>query len=48
VFTVLGMTMAPPPPSARAMAVSSLATVTAVCAVAWWLGRPEDVRRSGG
>jgi hypothetical protein len=48
VFTMLGVTIAPPPPSALAMAASSLVTVTAVCAVAWWLGRPGDVRRSGG
>jgi membrane-bound metal-dependent hydrolase YbcI (DUF457 family) len=40
-FTVLGMTMAPPPPSAVAMAASSLVTITVVCAVVFWLGRPE-------
>lgn len=38
-FTVLGMTMAPPPPSAFAMAASSLATLIGVCALAVWLGR---------
>jgi hypothetical protein len=37
-FTVLGMIYAPPP-SATAMAASSLATLIAVCALAWWLGR---------
>jgi len=39
-FTVLGMTVAPPPPSAQAMAGSSLATLVVVCALAGWLGRP--------
>ena len=38
-FTVLGMTVAPPPPSVAAMAGSSLAAVVAVCVLAWWLGR---------
>lgn len=39
VFTVLGMTIAPPPPSVAAMAGSSLAALVAVCVLAWWLGR---------
>jgi hypothetical protein len=39
VFTVLGMTLAPAPPSARAMAGSSLVTTAAVCLLAFWLGR---------
>ena len=38
-FTVVGMTIASPPPSALAMAASSLVTVVAVCALACWLGR---------
>jgi hypothetical protein len=43
VFTVVGMTVAPPPPSIVAMAVSSLATIVVVCAVAGWLGRASAV-----
>jgi hypothetical protein len=39
VFTVLGMTVAPAPPSVLAMAASSLATIAVVCALATWLGR---------
>ena len=38
-FTVVGMTLAPPPPSAFAMAGSSLFTVVAVCALFAWLGK---------
>lgn len=38
-FTILGMTLAPAPPSAHAMAASSLLTIVAVCALAGWLGR---------
>ena len=38
-FTVAGMTIAPAPPSALAMASSSLGTVAAVCALFCWLGR---------
>ncbi|MFO1315613.1 MAG: hypothetical protein U1F58_08400 [Burkholderiales bacterium] len=41
VFTVVGMTIAPPPPSAHAMAATSLATIVAVCALIGWLGRPS-------
>lgn len=40
-FTVAGMTVAPPPPSALAMAGSSLVTLVAVCALFPWLGRPD-------
>ena len=36
-LTVAGMTLAPPPPSAAAMAGSSLATIAAVCALYAWL-----------
>jgi membrane-bound metal-dependent hydrolase YbcI (DUF457 family) len=38
-FTAVGMTIAPPPPSALAMAGSSLVTLAAACALAWGLGR---------
>lgn len=38
-FTALGMTLAPAPPSATAMAASSLGTVILVCALGCWLGR---------
>jgi len=38
-FTLAGMTIAPAPPSALAMASSSLVTVVVVCALFWWLGR---------
>jgi hypothetical protein len=38
-FTILGMTIAPPPPSVAAMAGSSLVTLVAVCLLACWLGR---------
>jgi len=38
-FTVIGMTLGPAPPSARAMAASSLGTLALVCALAAWLGR---------
>jgi hypothetical protein len=34
VFTVVGMTVAPPPPSVITMAVTSLATIIVVCALA--------------
>jgi len=40
-FTVVGMTVAPPPPSAYAMAASSLVTIAAVCALVYWLARPH-------
>jgi hypothetical protein len=38
-FTVIGMTVAPPPPSINTMAISSLITIIIVCAIAGWLGR---------
>lgn len=38
-FTVAGMTIAPAPPSALAMAGSSLVTLVVVCTLAFWLGR---------
>ncbi|HET9823200.1 MAG TPA: hypothetical protein VFQ16_15370 [Burkholderiaceae bacterium] len=38
-FTVAGMTLAPPPPSATAMAAASLATLLVVCGLFAWLGR---------
>ncbi|MEO7773605.1 MAG: hypothetical protein ABIT36_04630 [Steroidobacteraceae bacterium] len=44
-FTVVGMTIAPPPPSAIAMAATSLATLVIVCALVIWIGRlPNDGR----
>ena len=42
-FTVSGMTLAPAPPSATAMAAGSLATLVTVCTLAVWLGRPRRV-----
>jgi len=39
IFTAAGMTLAPAPPSAAAMAISSLATLALVCAAAYWCGR---------
>ena len=41
VFTVLGMSVAPPPPSAGAMALSSMVTIAIVCALAYWLAGPH-------
>jgi hypothetical protein len=41
-FTMAGMTIAPPPPSAQAMAASSLATLVVVCVLAYWLGRTPN------
>lgn len=38
-LTVFGMTAAPAPPSALAIAASSLVSIVAVCALATWLGR---------
>jgi hypothetical protein len=38
-FTVVGMTVAPAPPSPQAMAATSLATLALVVAAAGWLGR---------
>jgi hypothetical protein len=45
-FTVIGMTMAPAPPSAFAMAASSLAALILVCGLALWLGRLSGPRHS--
>jgi hypothetical protein len=45
-FTVVGMTVAPAPPSAQAMAASSLILLVIVCALAYWLGRPSDEPRA--
>jgi len=42
-FTILGMTIAPAPPSAQAMAGSSLATIVVICGLASWIGRVEQV-----
>jgi hypothetical protein len=39
VFTVAGMSVAPAPPSAIAMAASSLVTIVLVCALAGWAGK---------
>lgn len=41
-FTIVGMTVAPPPPSAQAMATGSLVTLILVVAVACWLGKPAN------
>jgi hypothetical protein len=38
-LTVAGMTVAPPPPSATAMAASSLVTLAVICVLAGWLGK---------
>ncbi len=45
-FTVAGMTIAPPPPSALAMAGSSLITLAIVCTLAFWLGRHPRGRQA--
>ncbi len=45
-FTIVGMTVAPPPPSITAMASSSLVTIAMVCALAYWLARPRDEPRA--
>jgi hypothetical protein len=44
VFTVVGMTVAPPPPSATAtaMAASSWVTLAVVCLLFAWLGKPLE------
>jgi hypothetical protein len=49
-FTVIGMTVAPAPPSTQLLAGSSLVTVLVVCALYAWLGRvggkrPEPLPR---
>jgi hypothetical protein len=38
-LTAAGMTIAPPPPSAQAMAASSLVALAIVCALTCWLGK---------
>jgi hypothetical protein len=38
-LTVAGMTITPPPPSASAMALGSLVTLSVVCALSFWFGR---------
>ena len=45
VSTAAGMTIAPPPPSVNAMAVTSLVTIAVVCALGGWLGRLAPVNR---
>lgn len=42
VFTIAGMTIAPAPPSAMAMAASSLVTILLVGAAACWIGAAQD------
>jgi hypothetical protein len=45
IFTVVGMTVASPPPSIVAMGTSSLVTLIVVCALAYWLARvPNEPR----
>lgn len=46
-FTVLGMTVSPPPPSVNAMAVSSLVAIAGVSALAGWIGGRGAVRGRG-
>ena len=46
VFTIAGMTFAPPPPSALAMAGTSLVTLGVVCALFCWLGRRPRAGRA--
>ena len=41
-FTMVGMTVAPPPPSVVAMAGSSLVTIVVVSVLAGWLGGPHE------
>jgi hypothetical protein len=45
-FTVVGMTVAPPPPSAAAMAGSSLGTIVLVCVLIGWLGSGAGERQA--
>ena len=45
-FTVVGMTTAPPPPSAIAMAGSSLGTIVLVCVLIGWLGSGARARQA--
>jgi hypothetical protein len=43
--TVMGMTVAPPPPSVTVMAVSSLVAIAVVTALASWIGRIRPAGR---
>jgi len=45
-FTVIGMTVAPPPPSGLAMAGTSLVTLGVVCGMFCWLGRHPRAGRA--
>jgi hypothetical protein len=45
VFTILGMTVAPPPPSVAAMALSSAATIGVVILLVAWIGKESTVKR---
>lgn len=45
-FTVVGMTVAPAPPSAAAMAASSLTAIVLVCGVIAWLASGHPARRA--
>ena len=45
-FTMVGMTVAPPPPSVIAMAASSLGTIVFVSVLAGWLGRLSNGPRA--
>lgn len=45
-FTVAGMTVAPPPPSATAMAASSLCTIVLLCVLIGWIGRGARAGRT--
>jgi hypothetical protein len=45
VFTVLGMTVAPAPPSATPMAASSLVTIAVICSLVTWLTSLPRARR---
>lgn len=47
-FTIAGMTVAPPPPSVHAMALSSLATIAVACALFAWLGRRAATKHREG
>ncbi|BBB26910.1 hypothetical protein [Amphritea japonica] len=40
-FTIAGMTIAPPPPSAMAMAESSIIIIAVICVLAGWLGKEK-------
>jgi len=44
-FTIVGMTLAPPPPSAMAMAGSSLVMLLVVCALVTWIGMARSANR---